>query len=183
MRTPSKVLQRPPPRPSPQGGGRLTHSNPLPDLPNKGEGEIGCNPLPDPPREIVCTPPRPSPQGGGRLTHSDPLPDPPRKGGGKLSPQGEGNCPRKGEGVTRRRRSRGRVRATAYRRGGARCTRPWDFPAPRPRRPARRCARGSLPRRAARWNEPEAGCASRTASRGPGHAAGYAAAQRWRPAR
>src|SRR5438445_9157943 len=65
MRTPSKVLQRPPPRPSPQGGGRLTHSNPLPDLPNKGEGEIGCNPLPDPPREIGCTPSPTLPARGG----------------------------------------------------------------------------------------------------------------------
>src|SRR5438445_3052445 len=114
---------KPPPRPSPQGGGRLTHSNPLPDPPR----EIGCTPSPTLPTmgretDTFRSPPRPSPQGGG-----------------KLSPQGEGNCPRKGEGVTRRRRSRGRVRATAYRRGGARCTRPWDFPAPRPRRPARRC--------------------------------------------
>src|SRR5438132_8678493 len=117
MRTPSKVLQRPPPRPSPQGGGRLTHSNPLPDLPNKGEGEIGCNPLPGPPREIGCTP---SPTLPTRGRETDTFRSPPRpspQGGGKLSPQGEG--------VTRRRRSRGRVRATAYRRGGARCTRPW----------------------------------------------------------
>src|SRR5438132_2360905 len=175
MRTPSKVLQRPPPRPSPTGGGRLTHSNPLPDLPNEGEGEIGCNLRPDPPKEIVCTPSPTLPTRGREtdIFRSPPRPSP--QGGGKLSPQGEGNCPRKGEGVTRRRRSRGRVRATAYRRGGARCTRPWDSPAPRPRRPARRCARCSLPRRAARWNEPEAGCASRRASRGPGLAAGCAA--------
>src|SRR5438552_3053194 len=59
---------KPPPRPSPQGGGRLTHSNPLPDPPR----EIGCTPSPTLPTmgretDTFRSPPRPSPQGGGKL--------------------------------------------------------------------------------------------------------------------
>src|SRR5438270_13582770 len=51
---------KPPPRPSPQGGGRLTHSDPLPDPPRKGEGNC-----PRKGREIVPARGRELRDGGG----------------------------------------------------------------------------------------------------------------------